>query len=181
MKNIKLLSLLLVVFFLSVTFVSCKKPVAVVTTTPPATTPSNDIKVTPPSEVVPNYEIIKKTDQLRTDKGVTGYIIIRPVDLSTDAFVSQIKNLVKKMVKEDLKQEKITIEIFDSMNALDMYVKDSNSKAPLLVTHYVAKYVGDSSDEIYKNTLYIFPNSTKEDKSEASQYFDIIDFDPANW
>jgi hypothetical protein len=177
MRNIKVFCLTILV---SLSFVSCKKQVTV-TTNPPLTPPSNDIKVTPPSEVIPNYEIIKKTDQKRADKGLTCYIIIRPVDLTSDTFVGQIKNLVKKMVTVDLKQEKITIEIFDSMNALDMYVNDNNSKSPLLVTHHIATYVGDSSDEIYKNTLYLFPNSTKEDKSEAGKYFDIIDFDPSNW
>jgi hypothetical protein len=178
MKNIKNVSLLLVVLFISVSLASCKKPIALTDDMPIKQEQKQQTK--PATDVVPKYEIIKKT-QDRSDKGLTFYIIIRPVNLSTDAFVGQIKNLVKQMVKEDIKNEKITIELFDSMNALDMYVNDKNSKASLLQTHYVAKYVGDSNGEIYKNTLYIFPHSSKDDKSEAGKYFDIIDFDPSNW
>jgi hypothetical protein len=190
MKTIKNVSLSLVVLFISVSLASCKKPVAKVPSPlPPVTNTSKDSKVTSPTtpppdatttDLIPKYEILKKT-QDRSDNGLTFYIIIRPINLSTDAFVGQIKNLVKQMVKDDIKNEKITIEVFDSMNALDMYVKDKNSKAPLLQTHHIARYVGDSEGEIYKNTLYIFPNSTKDDKSEAGKYFDIIDFDPSNW
>lgn len=192
MKNMKLGCYLLVALLVGGTLTSCKKQVAVTKSQPPAQEQKeNGTKTPPPSppskpvvapaDFIPNYEIVKKTDQARKDKGLTFYVIVRPVDLSSDTFVVPIKNLVKQMVKEKIKSEKITIEIFDSLNALDLYVTDSTSKAPLLITHHIARYVGDSSEEIYPNTLYFFPNSGKEDKSPAGKYFDIIDFDPANW
>jgi hypothetical protein len=192
MKNMKLSCFLLVILFVSGIVGSCKKQVAVTKPLPPAQEQKENGLTNPPpappakpvvapADFVPNYEIVKQTDQIRKDKGLTFYIIVRPVDLSSDVFIIPIKNLVKQMVKEKIKSEKITIEIFDSLNALDLYVKDSSSNAPLLTTHHIASYVGDSSDEIYLNTLYLFPNSTKEDKSAAGKFFDVIDFDPANW
>ena len=129
---------------------------------------------------VPRYEIIKETNLLRSDKSTTYFILINRVDLSSDAFIGQIKNLIKQVVVDKKKKENVTIEIFDSQNALELAFKDKNSKEPLLKMHFIAKYIGDSNGEKYKNTLYIFPNGEKE-KSKAGEYFDIIDFNPIDW
>jgi hypothetical protein len=178
MKKIREMNLLVIfVLLVSGSFVSCKKPVTVKPLSP--TLKQEEVKVDPASENI-RYEVIKKTNQLRKDGGTTYYIIIRPLDLSDDAFVSKIKDLIKKIVKTDEKNENITIEIFDSLNALDWLVSKQSISSPLLQSHYVAKYVGLSDEEIYKNTLYLYPSATK-DTPVVKEYFDIIDFDPSTW
>lgn len=182
---------LLVIFIVSIGFaVSCKKTQKIITPENKVVSDNKAVDNNKPADkpiekkeaqkAVPRYEIIKETNLLRADKGTTYFVYILPVDLRTDAFISSIKNLVKQIVVEKKKKANISIEIFDSLNALDLSFKDKNSKEPLLQKHYIAKYAGESKDEIYKNTLYIFPNGEK-DKSGAGKYFDIIDFDPAKW
>ena len=170
---------------------SCKKKVAVSTNPPPVigeetkkpeeSTNQPGIKDPPSSsllEAIPVYEIIRKTDQERKDSGLTLYVLIQPIDTSNKNFISHIKNLIKKIVKEG-KQNNITIEVFDSMNALDWMVSKKSSTAPLLQVNHIAKFVGESKDEPYSYTLYFFPNATK-DNATVNRFIDIIDFDPSH-
>jgi len=185
MKKINKNRLFIVLLLVSLTVVSCKKPVAQVSNQNPVMTDPNTgakvetLKPGTNSDYVPGYEIIKRSDAERKDSGSTFYVIIRPVDLTSNVFVVHLKNLVKKIVTTE-KKEKITILIFDSLNALDWVVNQKSPQAPLLKTHFLAKYVGDAEGETYKNTLYIFPNAEKGN-SEVGTYIDIVDFDPFNW
>jgi hypothetical protein len=175
MKNIKFITLFLVlILVLSLSFISCKKPVPKVVDT------TTTQKETQNLDFVPNYEIVNELENIREDKGITYFILINPVDLSTEAFIGQIKNIIKQVVKEKIKKENISIEIFDKREALDIVLKDKNSEDTLLQNHYIAKYVGESNDEIYRDTLYIFPVVTKGGIG-AGKYFDVIEFDPYNW
>lgn len=193
MKNMKWLVVLFVFCFITSVVVSCKKqssvtPPPVVTqgeTTKPKEmvdpkTPSNkqEVVVSKPADIVPNYEIIKRSNQERKDAGLTLYVVIRPVDLSNNAFMGQIKNLVKKIVKEEDKQGNLTLEIFDSMNALDWMVSKKSSTAPLLQVNHIAKYVGNSKEDPYPTTLYFFPSAQKDNPSVKS-YIETIDFNPS--
>jgi hypothetical protein len=174
MKNIKLITLFVVsTLVLSVCFVSCKKPVRKIEDTSSSQPVQN-------LDFVPKYQIVNESNQIRNDKGITYFILIDPVDLSSEAFIGQVKNIVKQVVTEKIKKENISIEIFDTREALDIALKDNNSEDSLLQTHYIAKYVGESNEEIYRDTLYIFPVVTKGGIG-AGKYFDVIEFDPYNW
>ena len=181
MKNKNVKKAFMVVLIVSMALVSCKKQTKIdLGMTPPKqeeTKKTDETKLTPSIEITPSFEIIKKTDKDRKDGGMTYYVITRPVNLSSHAFVGQIKNIVRKIANSEPKQETITIAIFDSLNALDWVVNKRDLASPLLKTRYVAKFVGNAEGETYKNTLYIYPFATQETPT-IKNYIDIIEFDP---
>jgi len=174
MKNIKLITLFVVfVLVSSVCFVSCRKPTRKIEDTS-SNQPIQDL------DFVPKYEMVNESEKIRDDGGITYFILIDPVDLTSEAFVGHIKNIIKQVVKEKIKKENISIEIFDNREALEAVFKDINSEDPLLQTHFIAKYVGESDTETYRDTLYIFPVAPKGGFG-TGKYFDVIDFSPYKW
>jgi len=174
MKNIKLItSCLILILVFSLCFTSCKKPTRQVLEILP------DQKIVD-LDFVPNYTMVSESDEIREDGNITYFILIDPVDLSSDEFIGQIKNIIKQVVKEKIEKENISIEIFDNREALDIALKDKSSEDPLLQDHFIARYIGESESEIYRDTLYIFPVTTKGGIGPG-KYFDVIEFDPYNW
>jgi len=138
-------------------------------------------------EIIPTikYEILHETIK-RYDKAPSYFVLIDEVNLSNDNFKEDIKNLINKIVTE--KGGKISIDILDNKNAIDLFYKShygantlgrilNKSELAQLEKHSVASFSGELDTDMYPNTLYIFP-SASESTTKVGKYVEIIEYKP---
>lgn len=139
------------------------------------------------AEIIPTikYEILHETIK-RYDKAPSYFVLIDEVDLSNDKFKEDIKNLINKIVTE--KGGKISIDILDNKNAIDLFYKShygantlgrilNKNELAQLEKHSVASFSGELETDMYPNTLYFFPSASKS-TAKVGKYVEIIDYEP---
>lgn len=144
------------------------------------------IKVIPKAQEVktPKYQIMYELLNKRYDGGKNYYVLIDPVDLSSDSFKNDIKNIAKKIVTE--KGNKISIEIHDKKTTLDLSYKQygdmslgrvlNQSELDERAIHLIADFSGNLETNIYLNSLSFFPGAF-EDNTKIGRYLETIEFD----
>lgn len=132
---------------------------------------------------------IVKTETHRFDKAPSYYVLVSPMDYSNADFKIDVKVLVKKIVQE--KGMKVSINIFDNEEALDLYYKSQygtnslgrildKNELNLLASHNIASFDGELDTYIYPNSLSFFPSSNKDNKING-KYFEIVEFNPLDY
>ena len=132
----------------------------------------------------PKYQILYELSNKRYDGGKNYYVLIDPVDLSSDSFKNDIKTIAKKIVAK--KDNKISIEIHDKKATLDLSYKQygdmslgrvlNQSELDERAIHLIADYSGDLETNIYLNSLSFFPGAF-EDNAKVGKYLETIEFD----
>lgn len=132
----------------------------------------------------PKYQIVYELSNKRYDGGKNYYVLIDPVDLSSDSFKNDIKTIAKKIVTE--KGKKISIEIHDKKTTLDLSYKQygdmslgrvlNQSELDERAIHLIADFSGDLETNIYLNSLSFFPGAF-EDNTKVGKYLETIEFD----
>lgn len=145
------------------------------------TAPAQDTQA---STTIPNYTIVNKI-QTRYDEGNSYYVLIDKTDLSNDSFREIVKSVVRDIVAK--KGQKVSIEIFDDMGALEVSYKQygemslgrvlTASEDLLLERHYIAAYSGQLETGLYKNSLMFFPAAFTSSDT-VGDYVDTIEFNP---
>lgn len=138
-------------------------------------------------ETIPTikHEILHETVK-RYDKAPSYFVLIDEVDLSNDKFKDEIKNLINKIVTE--KGAKISIDILDNKNALELFHKShygantlgrilNKSELAQLEKHSVASFSGELETDMYLNTLYFFPSASKS-TSKVGKFVEIVEYNP---
>lgn len=138
-------------------------------------------------ETIPTikYEILHETVK-RYDKAPSYFVLIDEVDLSNDKFKDDIKNLINKIVTE--KGAKISIDILDNKNALELFYKShygantlgrilNKSELAQLEKHSIASFSGELETDMYPNTLYFFPSASKS-TAKIGKFVEIIEYNP---
>ncbi|MBI2257513.1 MAG: hypothetical protein HYU67_01270 [Flavobacteriia bacterium] len=131
------------------------------------------------------YEIINEIIK-RYDNSPHYIVLIDEVDLSNNKFKLEIENLINKIVTE--KGAKISIDIFDNKNALNVFNKSHYVENTLgrilnkdelvqLEKHYISSFDGELETEIYPNTLNFFPSATKKN-AKLGKYIETIEYNP---
>lgn len=149
----------------------------------PTVTPNNkEEQNTQSSEV--KYQVIYSI-QKRYDGGISYYVLIDPVDLSKPTFIEDVKYITNKLIRE--KGKKISIEIFDNRDALELAYKqygDMSLERPLTEsenmwqgTHYIAGYGGELETGFYFNTFFLFP-SASSDHPKVGKYVSTEEYYP---
>lgn len=152
-----------------------------------ATKTENETETIEEVETIPTikYEILHETVK-RYDKAPSYFVLIDAVNLSNDKFKSDIKNLINKIVTE--KGAKISIDILDNKNALELFYKShygantlgrilNKSELAELEKHSVASFSGELETDMYLNTLYFFPSASKS-TAKVGKYVEIIEYKP---
>ncbi|PJK17643.1 hypothetical protein CQS04_01845 [Chryseomicrobium excrementi] len=131
-----------------------------------------------------NYEIIYSIVK-RYDGGTSYYVLLESVDLNSAVFMDDVKYIVDELVRE--KGEKISIEIFDNRDALELAYKQygdlslertlTESENLWQARHYIAAYSGNLETGIYFNTLLMFP-SASSDHPEVGEFVAITEYNP---
>ena len=86
------------------------------------------------------------------------------------------------------KEEKLLLIFFDDKKALELYYKShyvtntlgrslNASENGLLAPHHIALFSGEDNVDIHYNTLYIFPNASK-DNPNVGKYVKTKEFNP---
>lgn len=138
-------------------------------------------------ETIPTikHEILHETVK-RYDKAPSYFVLIDEVDLSNDKFKDDIKNLINKIVSE--KGAKISIDILDNKNALELFYKShygtntlgrilNKSELAQLEKHSIASFSGELETDMYQNTLYFFPSASKS-TAKIGKFVEIIEYNP---
>ncbi|MEC5395908.1 hypothetical protein [Bergeyella sp. RCAD1439] len=146
-----------------------------------------EIEETAEVETIPTikYEILHETIK-RYDKAPSYFVLIDEVNLSNDKFKEDIKNLINKIVTE--KGAKISIDILDNKNALELFYKShygantlgrilNKSELAQLEKHSVASFSGELETDMYPNTLYFFPSASKS-TAKVGKFVEIIEYNP---
>ncbi|MBS1776217.1 MAG: hypothetical protein JSS64_08040 [Bacteroidetes bacterium] len=152
-----------------------------------ATKTENETETVEEIEAIPTikYEILHETVK-RYDKAPSYFVLIDAVDLSSDKFKDDIKNLINKIVTE--KGAKISIDILDNKNALELFYKShygantlgrilNKSELAELEKHSIASFSGELETDMYLNTLYFFPSASKS-TAKVGKYVEIIEYKP---
>jgi lipopolysaccharide export LptBFGC system permease protein LptF len=131
-----------------------------------------------------NYKIIYETSK-RYDGGKNYYVLIDKVDITNDKFISNIKEIIRKIIKH--KGENISIELHDNRQSLDISYKqygDNSLTRPLIeeekqlkTRSFIAGYMGDMEIGIYLNTLMLFPCAFV-DNPDIGKYHKTFEFNP---
>lgn len=132
------------------------------------------------------YEIQEDlTTVIRYDKAPSYFVLIDKVNLKNDSFVNEIERVINKIVSE--KGGKINIDFFDDKKALELYYNSNyginigkllnKSENNLLAQHSIASFSGENSADMHYNTLYIFPNASK-DTPNIGKYVKTKEFNP---
>lgn len=146
---------------------------------------NNTVKAEPEKTTI-SYKITQTVTGKRYDGGIIYYVVIDPVDLSSEAFKNNIKDLTNKITKE--KGGKISIEFFDSEVTSDVHYKEyvemsltpqetKDAQADMGI-HYVASFSGELESGIYKNSLMFFPGTFKSNQT-VGKYVDTIEYNPS--
>jgi hypothetical protein len=200
-KKMKVLSLLMLVLFLSTLNASCKKDKIAVVDTPNSitqlNTPSEQIKkveVDPKNSTLPavienltekfsTYSIVKTDTNKRKDGGQTLFILIPPLDLKNLeklTYITRVKNLIKQLIVIDKRSEFISLFIFDDSETLEKVFLNNQTTDLNVPVHYVARYEAFPEGGVYRNTLTIFPIAPVSNPVILAQT-DIIQFNPYEW
>jgi hypothetical protein len=129
------------------------------------------------------YEIVK-----RYDEAPSYIVLIDEVNLTNDKFKEDIKILINQIVTE--KGAKISIDILDNKNALDLFYDShygantlgrilNKSELSQLEKHCVASFNGELETDMYFNTLYFFPSASKS-TAKVGEFVEIIEYKPYN-
>ena len=151
--------------------------------------PGEEVADSVPEETVsvkaePRYTIIYTKPKLRSDQAAAYWVLVDPVDLSSDAFKSDVENVVRKLIVEE--GTKISLSIFDDRSALDVNYKqygdlslgrvrtDEESKAQ--EQHFVATFDGDyqAFNFQYDDELTYFPGAIKSTPT-VGQYKEMLE------
>jgi hypothetical protein len=134
----------------------------------------------------PDFEIVYELKNQRYDGGADYYVLIKPVNLANDNFKNDIMAITKKMVKE--KGSKISIEFFDSKEALDFHYQkwvkmtvsrpETQKEKDLLALHYIAGFSGELKTDPDFNSLSFFL-ATFTDNPKVGKYVGNMKFNPA--
>jgi hypothetical protein len=131
------------------------------------------------------YRIVYAESSLRNDNGLYFFVLTDPVDLTNEYFISRIEAIVRSLVKAN--GNKITIDIFDNREALDVQYKvwvlkeineplDKEQEA-LAERHQIASFEGGTILGPSSNTIILFPNATNK-ASEVSDLSRSYEFTP---
>lgn len=142
-------------------------------------TPSNN----PENTKITKYDILFTTST-RYDGGKNYYILIDPVNLSSNSFENDVIVIIKKIISE--KGNKTSVEIYDNKDILvlsyhqygDMSLGRVLSKNELdqRALHLIASYDGDLETGHYLNTLSFFPGAFT-DNQQVGKLVKTIEFD----
>ena len=132
------------------------------------------------SEQFASFDIIKSSKDLRKDGGETLFVLVPAVDLELRNHVTQIKNLIKKLVVLEKRPENVSIYVFDDAEALEKVYQNAQTEDLNVPVHFLAKYIGSPEDGIYRNNLIIFPVAPESNPAVLARK-DFIDFDPYEW
>jgi hypothetical protein len=139
---------------------------------------SQDHLLTP--EQFASFDIVKSSKDLRQDGGETLFVLVPAVDLELRNHVTQIKNLIKKLVVLEKRPENVSIYVFDEAEALEKVFQNPQTEDLNVPVHFLAKYIGSPEDGVYRNNLVIFPIAPKSNPAVFVRQ-DTIDFDPFEW
>jgi len=114
-----------------------------------------------------DYEIVHTKPNNRHDGAPKLWVLIDPVDISSDAFLADVKSVVRAIVAD--KGGKITIEIYDDADALDVLYRQygdmslgrvrTSAEDTAVARHLIAYFSGQDEYGIYSNELNFFPNA----------------------
>lgn len=146
---------------------------------------ANDTVKAEPEKTTISYKTTQTLPGKRYDGGIIYYVVIDPVDLTSDTFKNNIKDLVNKITKE--KGGKISIEFFDSETTSGVHYKEyvemslspqeiKDAQADISI-HYIASFSGELETGIYNNSLMFFPGAFKDNKT-VGKYVDTIEYNP---
>lgn len=119
----------------------------------------------------PRYTVIYTKPKHRSDQASAYWILIDTVDLSSDAFKSDVENVVRKLINEE--GSKISLSIFDDRSALDVNYKQygdlslgrvrTDEESQAQERHFVATFDGDYKEFNfqYDDELTYFPGAIK--------------------
>lgn len=127
-----------------------------------------------------SFDIVKSSKDLRQDGGETLFVLVPSVDLELRNHVTQIKNLIKKLVVLEKRPENVSIYVFDEAEALEKVFQNPQTEDLNVPVHFLAKYIGSPEDGVYRNNLVIFPIAPKSNPAVFERQ-DTIDFDPFEW
>ena len=151
------------------------------------TTDSNPNAVRISQIVTIPYTVVQTVPNKRYDKGTKYYVFIAPVNISNDTFKEDVKAIIAKMVAEN--GDKISINIFDNKDALDVIYKQYGNNTGdirtaaednLVALHEVAGFSGELSTDQYFNTLHFFPNAFTT-TPKVGKYVGTIEFNPEDF
>lgn len=138
-------------------------------------------------EVVPDYEIVHELSKARFDGGKSFYVLVSSINLSSNAFKDDIKNIFRDIVSK--KGNKISIEIYDNRASLDLSYKQygdmtlgrtlNQNELNNRALHLIATYDGNLSTNIYTNTLSFFPGAFK-DTATVGKFVETVAFNASN-
>lgn len=133
-----------------------------------------------------SYEIVYTLRGNRYDGGVSYFVLVSDIDLSSDSFKQEIKRMVDGIVKQ--KGRKISIDFVNDREILDLIYKShygENSLGRVLTKsemesvglHLVARFDGELDTALYTNSLDFFP-STFRDNPTVGTYVESIEYNP---
>jgi len=135
-------------------------------------------------ELIINHEIVFEDKKTRYDGGIIYYVLIDPVNLSSDSFKNEIKSLIKRIVSE--KGNKISIDIYDQYEALESVYNENTNPSSFTgfdqkvydnqVLHNIAVYDGELETSPNYNSLIFFPGASTGYPT-VSKYYEDIPFD----
>lgn len=155
---------------LALTLVGCGDGGATsATSTPPVITVS--------APATPNYKIIAKTTNQRFDHKPNYYIVIDPVDVSTDSFKQTVKLVLRAVARTNGGDPNFSADVFDdestantaysydTSNGIGVNASDLKAQADQEKQHCVAMYNGGVNNEYeiawYPENLVSSPNVGK--------------------
>lgn len=131
------------------------------------------------------YEIVYTINGKRYDGGSNYYVLIPAINPSSNDFKNDIEAIINDIVKA--KGKKVSIDIFDSRDALDILYKQygdmslgrprTDAENENLARHSIAGFSGDLETDIFLNTLYFFP-SAMSDHVIVGKYVETIEYNP---
>lgn len=134
-----------------------------------------------------DYQLVYELSDKRYDGGRDLYVLINPVDLSSDKFKDSVKAIIRDVVSK--KGNKISIEIHDKRESLDLSYKQygdmslgrvrTQAESDEQEIHYIAVYSGELETGPYINSLSFFPGASK-DNSVVGKYVGTLEFRAGN-
>lgn len=130
----------------------------------PSSTEANEIAKKP------TYEIVYSKSNHRYDGATAYWVLIDPVDISSDEFKNDIATIIREIVTD--KGSKISLSIFDKKASLDinykLYGNNSLGRATTqaendeAARHLIAMFDGDFAGNFqYENEISYFPSAIK--------------------
>lgn len=134
-------------------------------------------------EPAPTYTTVYTKQNYRSDGAVKLWILIEPVDVSSDAFKADVENVIRQVIKE--KGAKISLSIFDQRSTLDLDYKQygdlslgrarTEEESAQMARHAIAVFDGEFGNNfMYPNELSYFPGAFKN-TPEVGQYVATVE------